>query len=159
MTDARGGYRGYIVSRPVRGTAYPQRVQNLVVRDYAARNALTFKLSITEYAMPDCYMMLEQALNELRTLDGIILFSAFCLPSNPARRAAIVERVRASGATLHAALENIIVRTAADAGDLDDLLRVSATLRGAPFAGRYEKTGESPLGSGAEAQALLTERL
>ena len=55
----RFGYRGYIASRPVRGLAQPQHVQNLVVRDYASRAKLPYLLSATEYAMPGCYMVLE----------------------------------------------------------------------------------------------------
>ena len=66
MDDVRTslGYRGYIASRPVRGTSTPQHVQNLVIRDYAARSGLDFKLSATEYAMDGCYLMLEAVLDE-----------------------------------------------------------------------------------------------
>ena len=47
MTAMQGGYRGYIGSRPVRGERTPQQVQNLVIRDYAQRNGIAFKLSAT----------------------------------------------------------------------------------------------------------------
>ena len=63
-TNNRSGYRGYIASRPVRGTHTPQRVQNLVVRDYAARTKLDYRLSAVEYAMPACYMMLDDVLGD-----------------------------------------------------------------------------------------------
>src|SRR5271156_6802343 len=68
----RFGYRGYIASRPVRGLAQPQHVQNLVVRDYASRTKLPYLLSATEYAMPGCYMVLESVLAELAHVEGVI---------------------------------------------------------------------------------------
>jgi sporadic carbohydrate cluster protein (TIGR04323 family) len=152
--DARAGYRGYIVSRPVRGTAYPQRVQNLVVRDFARRNGFAYKLSVTEFAMPDATMMLDQVLGELGSLQGVILFSAFTLPAAPQRRAAIFERILGAGAVLCAALENLIVRDAAGARALEELLAVAALLPEVPFGGRYEKSG-APLVLDPNARALL----
>jgi sporadic carbohydrate cluster protein (TIGR04323 family) len=145
---ADGGYRGYITSRPVRDSHFPQRVQNLVVRDYAQRRKLPFRLSLTEYAMPGCSMMLESLLGELDTLDGIILFSAFTLPADRERRKAVYERVLAAGKTMHAALENLVVRTPADVARWDDIIEVDAILPATPFGGRYEKTA-TPLGEHA----------
>ena len=74
------GFRGYIFSRPFQGERVPQNVQNLVIRDFAARSRLTYLLSATEYAMPGCFMMLEQVLAELPALEGMICYSIFQLP-------------------------------------------------------------------------------
>lgn len=147
---AEGGYRGYITSRPVQGSHFPQRVQNLVVRDYAQRRGLPFRLSLTEYAMPGCTMMLETLLSDLGRLDGIVLFSAFTLPERRAQRHSVLERVLAAGKPLHAALENLVVRTPEDAARWDDLIEVSALLPATPFGGRYEKDA-APLGTDATA--------
>jgi sporadic carbohydrate cluster protein (TIGR04323 family) len=154
LLKPRDGYRGYLVSRPVRGTAYPQRVQNLVVREFARRHGFAYKLSVVEYAMPGSTMMLEQLLEELDALEGVILFSAFALPPARARRAAIVRRILAAGATLGAALEDVVVRDAAGAETLEELLAVTATLPATPFGGRYEKTG-APFALDPNGQALL----
>ena len=148
MAEGRG-YRGYITSRPVRDSHFPQRVQNLVVRDYAQRRGLAFRLSLTEYAMPGCTMMLETVLGELDALDGIILFSAFTLPEDRALRQAMFARVLAAGKPLHAALENLVLRTPDDAARWNDLIEVNALLPATPFGGRYEKTA-TPLGPDAE---------
>jgi sporadic carbohydrate cluster protein (TIGR04323 family) len=118
----RLGHRGYIASRPVRGQLMPQQVQNLVVRDYARRKGLTYKLSATEYGMPGCYMMLETVLNELDSLEGVILFSLFMLPARPERRRAIYDRVLGAGASLHAALEDLAVTSEADVARVEDIL-------------------------------------
>jgi sporadic carbohydrate cluster protein (TIGR04323 family) len=147
MADA--GYRGYIVSRPVRGSHFPQRVQNLVVRDYAQRRKLAFRLSVTEYAMPGCTMMFESLLDELPSLDGIVLFSLFVLPRQRERRLRAYERILGGAKTLHAALENLTLRTHADIARWEDIIGVEAVLAATPFGGRYEKTSH-PLGPGAE---------
>ena len=62
------------------GDRIPQQVQNLVIRNYADRNRLTYLLSATEYAMPNCYMMLEKVIKELSGLEGVICYSLFMLP-------------------------------------------------------------------------------
>jgi len=146
---AEGGYRGYIVSRPVRGSHFPQRVQNLVVRDYAQRHKLPFRLSVTEYAMAGCTMMFESLLDELIGLDGIVLFSLFVLPAHHARRLRAYDRVLAAGKTMHAALENLVLARREDIGTWEDIIGVNAMLPATPFGGRYEKTA-TPLGADAE---------
>lgn len=127
MDDVRTslGYRGYIASRPVRGASTPQHVQNLVIRDYAARNGLDFKLSATEYAMEGCYLMLEAVLDDLANLDGIILYSVFMLPRNPARRNAVYRCVLDSAKTLHGALENLQLGNRDDVQRLEDIFLVA----------------------------------
>ncbi len=125
MSALKGGYRGYIASRPVRGERTPQQVQNLVIRDYAARSGLTFKLSATEYAMPGCYMMLNAVADELPSLDGVILFSMFMLPEDEARRRRFYARMLEQVRELHAALENVAIRAAADVDRFEDILQVN----------------------------------
>jgi len=116
------GYRGYIASRPVRGSTVPQHVQNLVIRDFAQRNGLLFKLSATEYAMAGSFMMLDAVLAELPQLDGFILYSQFMLPERPERRRAIYDRVLAEGKMLAGAVENLTLRTPADVRRWEDII-------------------------------------
>jgi sporadic carbohydrate cluster protein (TIGR04323 family) len=142
------------VSRPVRGSHFPQRVQNLVVRDYAARRELAFRLSVTEYAMAGCTMMFASLLDELDALDGILLFSLFTLPARRESRLRAYDRVLASGKTLHAALEQLTLRTPGDIAAWEDIIRVDAALPATPFGGRYEKDG-NPLGGDATGLAAI----
>jgi len=139
MTDT-DLYRGYIGSRPVAGNSYPQRVQNLVIRDYAMRHGLKLQLSLTEYAMRNCFMMLHDALAELEQIDGLILFSLFMLPSKPSQRSEIYERVLDCGAELHAALEELTLASANDVQRFEDVLQVEAWLPHAPSEGRWAKS-------------------
>lgn len=120
--SSRKGYRGYIGSRPYRGDRAPQHVQNLVVRDYCQRNGFVYLLSATEYAMPGCYMMLEEVAREAPTLDGIVLYSIFMLPQRRERRIELCRRILDAGATIHGAVENLAIRSAEDLERVDELL-------------------------------------
>ena len=139
-TDARReGFRGYIGSRPVAGQRYPQRVQNLVVRDHAARHGLRLRLSVVEYAMPGCFMMLHDALSELDRLEGIVLFSLFMLPADPVDRQTIYERILGAGGALRAALEDMVLACPDDVRRFEDTLRVNAWLPHTPGGGYWSK--------------------
>ena len=53
------GYRGYMFSREIKGNFIPQRVQNLVIKDFCKRKNLFFKLSSAEYIMENSFLMLK----------------------------------------------------------------------------------------------------
>ncbi len=118
----RKGYRGYVFSRPMDGHRVPQHIQNLVIRDYAARKGLHYKLSATEYAMPGSYLILEQALAELSRLDGIVLYTMFMLPGDAAFRQTIYERILDAGCGLHAAVEDLTLESSADVPRWENVL-------------------------------------
>lgn len=126
--NERSGHRGYVASRPVFGNRAPQHVQNLVIRDYAARNGLHYRLSATEYAMPGCYMMLRQVLDELPDLKGIVAYTLFMLPQRPARRREVYRRVLDAGADLHFAVEGLALTGEADIRRLEDIWNVQAVM-------------------------------
>lgn len=106
----RSGYRGYIGSRPYQGNRTPQSVQNLVVRDYCQRNGFSFLLSATEYAMENCFMIMEDLVLEAPRLEGVVLYSLDMLPTDPACRHDICRRFLDAGCTIHGAVENTAVR-------------------------------------------------
>ena len=97
--------RGYIFSRPFMGERVPQHIQNLVIRDYCQRKNLNYLLSLTEYAMPGCQLILNQAINELNHLDGIVAYSLFQLPEIQKERELIIKKLLDSGKTFHFAVE------------------------------------------------------
>lgn len=126
------GFRGYIGSRPVGDNRVPQHIQNLVIRDFAQRNRMQFLLSATEYAMPGCFMMLEQVADEVGRTEGVILYSIFMLPPRPERRRRIYDKILGAGGSLHGAVENVSVRSEADVAELEDILNVHHRLAQAP---------------------------
>jgi sporadic carbohydrate cluster protein (TIGR04323 family) len=126
MPTNQKGYRGYVFSRPVDNHRVPQHIQNLVIRDYATRRKLHYLLSATEYAMPDCYLVLEQVLADLAALDGVILYTMFMLPSAPEQRSLIYRRLLKAGCRLHAAVEGFVLESEADIERWENVLRTAA---------------------------------
>jgi len=124
----QSGFRGYISGRLVDGDRYPQHVQNLVIRDYAKRNDLNLKISAAEYGVTGCYMMLETILAGLESLEGIIFFSLDMVPQNVKKRAQVIQQILDSGAEIHAALEDITIRTVEDAERVEEILLLKGIL-------------------------------
>jgi sporadic carbohydrate cluster protein (TIGR04323 family) len=140
MNSPRYGHRGYIGSRPYDGNRTPQHVQNLVIRDYCQKHGHDFLLSATEYAMPACYMMLEEVISEAPTLEGVVLYSLFMLPEQEARRRDFCRRILAAEAGLHGAVENLEIRSEADFARIEDIWRArSLALNTIPDAALYAK--------------------
>jgi len=121
----RAGHRGYIGARPLNGSRTPQHVQNIVIRDYARRKNLQFLLSAVEHVMPGSYMILEDLLDELPRLGGIICYSIFMLPPDERRRREVYDRVLREGCNLHAAVEEIAIASNDDIQAVEDILLVS----------------------------------
>jgi sporadic carbohydrate cluster protein (TIGR04323 family) len=120
----RTGHRGYIGARPLNGSRTPQHVQNIVIRDYARRKNLQYLLSAAEHTMPGSYMVLEDILDELPRLRGIICYSIFMLPPDENRRREIYDRVLQAGCDLHAAVEEISLTSRQDIQTVEDILLV-----------------------------------
>jgi sporadic carbohydrate cluster protein (TIGR04323 family) len=121
----RAGHRGYIGARPLNSSRTPQHVQNIVIRDYARRKNLQFLLSAVEHIMPGSYMILEDLLDELPRLDGIICYSIFMLPPDERRRREVYDRVLREGCNLHAAVEEIAIASNDDIQAVEDILLVN----------------------------------
>lgn len=114
-------YRGYIFSRPIDGAVIPQRVQNLVIRDYAHRRELQCHLSATEYAMENCTMILKGVIEEFDDLAGIIFYSVWQLPEERESRQALYRQCLQSKKQLHFALEQMVLVSEQDALMLEAL--------------------------------------
>ena len=121
----RAGHRGYIGARPLNGKRTPQHVQNIVIRDYARRKNLHYLLSAAEHTMPGSYMILEDLLDELPRLNGIICYSIFMLPPDERRRRDIYDRVLREGCELHAAVEELAITSKDDIQSVEDILLVN----------------------------------
>lgn len=124
--------RGYIFSREFLGERVPQAVQNLVLRDYCQRIGAHYLLSASEYAMQDCHLILEQLLDELDGVDGIVAYSLFQLPADHVARARVITRILCAGKELHLALEGFSINNEAQIQRIDDTWRVKQTLPDCP---------------------------
>jgi sporadic carbohydrate cluster protein (TIGR04323 family) len=69
-------------------------------------------------------MILEDLLDELPRLNGIICYSIFMLPPDQAQRREIYDRILLAGCDLHAAVEEISLASKDDIGAVEDILMV-----------------------------------
>lgn len=113
MSDLRP-FRGYVASRLVNGQRCAQHVQNLVIRDHCQRLKLGYQLSAVEYGIDNCFMILDQSLNDLTSLSGLVFYSLFMLPEDAVRRHQIYRIFLDHGAELHGALEGVVLKEPMD---------------------------------------------
>ena len=118
------GYRGYIFSRKVDGNFIPQRVQNLVIKDYADRNNLFFKLSATEYKMDNSFLMLENVLKEIKKIEGMIFYSIFMLPKKNEKRENILKLFINNRKKLFFALEEFKLSNEKDLKKINAIFKI-----------------------------------
>lgn len=104
------GFRGYIFSRDIKGNFIPQRVQNLVIKDFCIRKKLFFKLSSTEYIMNNSYLMLKSILKEIKLIDGVVFYSMDMLPIKKKLRLNILNNFIKSKKKIFFALEEIEIK-------------------------------------------------
>lgn len=118
------GFRGYIFSREIESNFIPQRVQNLVVKDYCDRNNIFFKLSATEYKMKNCYLMFNSVMKEIEKIDGIVFYSLFMLPDNQKDRFKIYKKIISNEKKLHFALEEIQLNSKKDIQKIENIYQI-----------------------------------
>ena len=78
--------RGYNFSRPFLGERVPQHIQNIVIKEYCNKEKLNYLLSVTEYSMKNSSYILNQVINELKYLDGIVAYSVFQMPYEDSKK-------------------------------------------------------------------------
>lgn len=122
------GTRGYVFSRPFMGERAPQHIQNIILRDYCQKHGLRYLLSATEYAMENCYLVLEQVLKELPQLEGIVAYSLFQLPEDTQRRILIYKKLLSEKKKFHFAVEGLKLESHEDVDRLENLWKIKLTL-------------------------------
>ena len=103
------GVRGYIFSRPFMGERVPQHVQNLVIRDYCKKKGIQYLLSATEYAMAGSHLILQQIMDELPQLEGIVFYSLFLLPEQKKERDRVCKVILGNKKTIFFAVEGLLM--------------------------------------------------
>ena len=93
---------------------------------------MSYLLSGTEYAIPGSSLMLQQLLDELEQLDGIILYSLFQLPENKSSRQNIYQQVLAQKKSLHFAVETLVLQAEQDCQLVEDIWGVHQIMKNLP---------------------------
>ncbi len=121
--------RGYIFSRSFLGERVPQRVQNIVLRDYCRTQGYELLLATAEYAIPRSYLILRSVLDELPAIDGVVMYSMFQLPEDQNERHAIIfDDVLKQGKEIHFAAEAMKIVTSEDARMIEECWLVRQAL-------------------------------
>mgnify|MGYP000035236443 FL=1 len=118
------GYRGYIFSREISGNHIPQRVQNLVIKDFTNRKNIFFKLSATEYKMKNSYYILKSLLKDISNLDGVIFYSYEMLPDNKNLRLAILQKLINKKKKIFFALEELKISNIHELKIIENLISI-----------------------------------
>ena len=120
--------RGYISSRPFLGERVPQHVQNLVIRDYCNKQNLQYLLSATEYAMANSHLVLQQVLEELSILDGIVFYSLFLLPEDKTERDRMINFILKKEKTIYFAVEGLRMSNKTEHERIENIWQVKKVL-------------------------------
>ena len=118
------GYRGYIFSREISGNHIPQRVQNLVIKDFTNRKNIFFKLSATEYKMKNSYYILKSLLKDISNLDSVIFYSYEMLPDNKNLRLAILQKLNKKKKKIFFALEELKISNIHELKIIENLISI-----------------------------------
>ena len=78
--------RGYNFSRSFMGERVPQHVQNIVIKDFCQKNNFNFLLSATEYSMKNSFYILNQLIDDMSGIHGIVAYSVFQMPFDDKER-------------------------------------------------------------------------
>jgi sporadic carbohydrate cluster protein (TIGR04323 family) len=117
-------FRGYIFSRVIDGNFIPQRVQNLVIKDFCQRKNIFFKLSATEYKMNNSFLMLKSVLKNMRNINGIVFYSLFMLPPSRKDRKKIFTFIIKKKKKLFFALEEIEIKKNNDILNVENIYNI-----------------------------------
>ncbi len=121
--------KGYIFSREINGTIIPQKVQNLVVREYCKSKNYIFLLSSVEHKMKNTYHVLDEVLNSLSNVNGIVMYSIFQLPYDEKKRISVLSKLLKKSKFVSFAIENIVIKKKADLTKINSLIKLNFLLK------------------------------
>ena len=116
--------RGYNFSRPFFGERVPQHVQNIVIKDFCNKNKLNFLLSATEYSMKESSHIINELVNDIDNLYGIVAYSLFQLPSDKKIRKKILNKILIKRKKIFFACENLQVTNRAEMFKIETLWKI-----------------------------------
>jgi sporadic carbohydrate cluster protein (TIGR04323 family) len=125
-------FRGYIYSREFMGERVPQNVQNLFIRDFCNKKNFQYLLSATEYAMESSSMVLDQTINDLKKIDGIVAYSIFQLPVKKKKRIEYLQKIINLKKIFFGALENLKVSNNKELEKIEEIWDIKNNLQFCP---------------------------
>ena len=120
--------RGYVSSHPFMGERCPQHIQNIVLRDYCQKINCKYLLSGTEYAMDNSYLMLQQVVDEIPSIDGIVAYSLFQMPEVQEDRLKIYENLLQKNGEIHFSVEGLKITTNSEIERIENIWLIRQTM-------------------------------
>ena len=105
--------RGYNFSRNFMGERVPQHVQNIVIKIFA-KNNFNFLLSATEYSMNNSFYILNQLVNNMNGIHGIVAYSVFQMPYDNFKRDKLFKKILKKKKEIFFACENLKISNLKD---------------------------------------------
>lgn len=106
--------RGYNFSRSFMGERVPQHVQNIVIKDFCKKNNYNFLLSATEYSMKNSFYILNQLIDNMSGIQGIVAYSVFQMPYDNYKRDKIFKKILKKNKKIFFACENLQIASNKD---------------------------------------------
>jgi len=117
---------GYISSRPINGNYIPQKVQNILAREYCKNNNYVYYMGAAEFMSRDSFSVLKSEISRLckseKEHKGIVCYSIDMLPSSDVTEH-LVKSIIKRDKSLHFFLEDLCVSNPIELLNLLDLLR------------------------------------
>jgi len=110
------------------GDRVSQNIQNLVIRDFCEKNNLFYNLSASEYSMFNSHKILDQIIEELKNLDGIVAYSVFQLPMDNKKRYTVLNKIIKKNKKFYFALENMKLVNQKDLETIENIWLLKKTL-------------------------------
>ena len=131
--------RGYNFSRTFMGERVPQHIQNIVIREFCKKEKLSLLLSATEYSMHNSNFILEQIIDNLKNVDGIVAYSIFQLPFSDLKRNKILSKILKLKKTIYFANEGFKISNKNEAERVKIIWLLKKTLDNCPDIKNYGK--------------------
>ena len=96
--------------------------------NYCNENNLDYNLSASEYAMENSYLILEELMNKIQSLDGIVFYSLFQLPEDKNYRKKIYKNVLKKNKKIYFSVENYKFLSKNDIIDLENIWDIKSIL-------------------------------
>ncbi|OIQ19535.1 MAG: hypothetical protein BM556_03360 [Bacteriovorax sp. MedPE-SWde] len=110
-------WKSYITS----DSNIPQRIQNMIIREYYNDNNIPFSLSATE--LNGCNnIVLETITEDSHNFDAVILYSINSLPNSVKKSKDICEKILNNGTELHFAYEKIVIKDPDNIQQIEDIV-------------------------------------
>jgi len=107
------------------GERVPQRVQNIVMRNYCEKNGFSYLLGVVEYSFENSTYILDSLVGDHESSDdGLVLYSMFQLPRNKYKRRAIAEKLFNQGRRMDFSLEGFSIDNENDFNQVEEIWSV-----------------------------------